>query len=103
MLQALLSTITELLDSKKAAYSFIATIIACVLHLHFGVDPTNAILLVSPLGAATLAQAHVDAKTLPQATVRRLAKPSSPPPPPLPVSPVPVDAEVKIDDVRIDG
>ena len=101
MLQALFSTITELLDSKKAAYSFIATIIACVLHLHFGVDPTNAILLVSPLGAATLAQAHVDAKALPQASVRRLAKPSSPPPPPVP--PVPVDQEVKIEDVKIDG
>ena len=101
MLPALLSTITELLDSKKAAYSFIATIIACVLHLHFGLDPTNALLLVSPLGAATLAQAHVDAKALPQATARRLAKPSAPPP--LPVSPVAVDAEVKIDDVKIEG
>ena len=101
MLPALLSTITELLDSKKAAYSFIATIIACVLHLHFAVDPMNAMLLVSPLGAATLAQAHVDAKALPQASVRRLAKPSQPPP--LPVSPIPVDAELKIDDVKIEG
>ena len=61
MLKALLSTITELLDSKKAAYSFIATILACVLHLRFGVDVQNALLLVSPLGVATLSQAHVDA------------------------------------------
>jgi len=61
MLQALLSTVTELLDSKKAAYSFIATIVACVLHLYFGVSVENALMLVSPLGVATLSQAHVDA------------------------------------------
>jgi hypothetical protein len=62
MLQALLRTMTEILDSKKAAYSFIATILAIVLHLQFGVSPQNALLLVSPLGIATAAQAHVDAK-----------------------------------------
>lgn len=61
MLQATLRTITELLDSKKAAYSFLATLGASVLHLHFGIDVQNALLLVSPLGVATLSQAHVDA------------------------------------------
>jgi hypothetical protein len=61
MFQALLTTITELLDSKKAAYSFIATILACVLHLYFGVSVESAFMLVSPLGVATLSQAHVDA------------------------------------------
>jgi hypothetical protein len=61
MLQAIVRTVTELLDSKKAAYSFIATIFASVLHLYFGVDVQNALLLVSPLGVATLSQAHVDA------------------------------------------
>ena len=61
MLQALIRTITELLDSKKAAYSFIAALGASVLHLYFGVSIQNALLLVSPLGVATLSQAHVDA------------------------------------------
>lgn len=63
MFQATLRTITELLDSKKAAYAFIATITACVLHLYFGLSIDNALLLVSPLGVATLSQAHVDAAT----------------------------------------
>lgn len=61
MLQALISTITELLDSKKAAYSFIAALGASVLHLCFGISVQEALLLVSPLGVATLSQAHVDA------------------------------------------
>ena len=61
MLQALARTVTELLDSKKAAYSFIATLGASVLHLYFGVSIENALLLVSPLGLATVSQAHVDA------------------------------------------
>ena len=61
MLQAIIRTVTELLDSKKAAYSFLATIVASVLHLYYGVDVQNALLLVSPLGVATLSQAHVDA------------------------------------------
>jgi hypothetical protein len=76
MFQALLSTVTELLDSKKAAYSFIATIAACVLHLYFGVSVQNALLLVSPLGVATLSQAHVDAaaaKSKPAASVAAVA------------------------------
>jgi hypothetical protein len=62
MLQALVRTITELLDSKKAAYSFIASIGASFLHLYFGVSVTDSLLLVSPLVAGTVAQAHVDAK-----------------------------------------
>ena len=62
MLQALTRTFTEILDSKKAAYSFIATAVAIVLYLKFNVSPENALLLVSPLGLATAAQAHVDAK-----------------------------------------
>jgi hypothetical protein len=61
MLKALISTITELLDSKKAAYSFIAALGASVLHLYFGVSIQDALLLVSPLGLATVSQAHVDA------------------------------------------
>jgi hypothetical protein len=61
MFQATLRTITELLDSKKAAYSFLAVIFACVLHLGFGVSVSDALLLISPLGLATAAQAHVDA------------------------------------------
>ena len=61
MLKALISTITELLDSKKAAYSFIAALGASVLHLYFKVSVQESLLLVSPLGVATLSQAHVDA------------------------------------------
>jgi hypothetical protein len=61
MLKALQRTITEILDSKKAAYSFIAAAAASVLHLYFGVSVQDALLLVSPLGVATIAQAHVDA------------------------------------------
>lgn len=61
MLQALARTVTELLDSKKAAYSFIAALGASVLHLYFEVGIQDALLLVSPLGLATLSQAHVDA------------------------------------------
>ena len=61
MLQAIVRTVTELLDSKKAAYSFLATLFASVLHLYYGIDVQNALLLVSPLGVATLSQAHVDA------------------------------------------
>ena len=61
MLKALISTITELLDSKKAAYSFIAALGASVLHLYFEISVQDALLLVSPLGVATLSQAHVDA------------------------------------------
>jgi hypothetical protein len=66
MLKALVRTITEILDSKKAAYSFIAVFATCVLHLHFGVSIENALLLVSPLGVATISQAHVDASAAKQ-------------------------------------
>jgi hypothetical protein len=62
MLQALIRTLTEVLDSKKAAYSFLATAITIVLHLKFGVTVEDALLMVSPLGLATAAQAHVDAR-----------------------------------------
>jgi hypothetical protein len=79
MLAALLRTIKELLDSKKSAYSFIAVAVAIVLHLQFGVSPGDAILLVSPLGVATVAQAHVDAKR-----EENGSNGSTPPPPPAP-------------------
>lgn len=61
MLPALVRTITELLDSKKAAYSFVAALLAAILHVYFGVAVDQALLLVSPLIAGTVAQAHVDA------------------------------------------
>jgi hypothetical protein len=79
MLQALLRTIIELLDSKKAAYSFLAAAIAIVLHLKFGVSIEDAILLVSPLGLATVAQAHVDAQLASNKTERPPAAPTVPP------------------------
>jgi hypothetical protein len=87
MLKALISTITELLDSKKAAYSFIAALGASVLHLYFGTSVQDALLLVSPLGVATISQAHVDAaaaknsmssSTTVTATVETSAPPSVP-------------------------
>jgi hypothetical protein len=88
MLKALMRTTTEILDSKKAAYSFLAATIAIVLHLRFGVSPADALLLVSPLGLATAAQAHVDAKrgatnaptTSTADTATETATPSTPPP-----------------------
>jgi len=109
MLKALISTITELLDSKKAAYSFIAALGASVLHLYFGVSPENALLLVSPLGVATAAQAHVDASAAKNAkpaevnvAVTEGATPAVPAAPPaLPSDPGPAtaatDASVKTD------
>lgn len=60
MFRALLRTATEIADSKKAAYSFLNMIGACVLHLYFGVNVQDALLLVSPLSLLTLAQALVD-------------------------------------------
>jgi hypothetical protein len=80
MLQALIRTLTELVDSKKAAYSFIATIGASVLHLYFGVSVQDAMLLVSPLGLATVAQAHVDAKTGSSSSVNTTSDVPAPPP-----------------------
>lgn len=62
MFHAFARTLTEILDSKKAAYSFAATAIAVVLHLKFGVSAENALLLVSPLSVAIAAQAHVNGK-----------------------------------------
>ena len=62
MLHTLILTMTQILGSKKASYSFLATVVAIVLHLRFGVSVNDAILLVSPLGLATAAQAHVDGK-----------------------------------------
>jgi hypothetical protein len=67
MLRALLRTATEIADSKKAAYSFLNMIGACVLHLYFGVNVQDALLLVSPLSLLTLAQALVDAGATRQA------------------------------------
>lgn len=61
MLQAIIRTVTEILDSKKAAYSFIAALGASVLHLYFQLSIQDALLLVSPLGVATISEAHVDA------------------------------------------
>jgi hypothetical protein len=66
MLRALYRTTTEILDSKKAAYSFLNMIAACVLHLYFGVSVQDALLLVSPLSFLTLAQAYVDASAAKQ-------------------------------------
>lgn len=89
MLQALLRTITEILDSKKAAYSFIATIGACVLHLYFNVDVTSALLLVSPLGIATVSQAYVDASAAKQPKPAPSAPSNAGPPAPADPAPTP--------------
>ena len=62
MFKAIYRTLTEICDSKKAAYSFINMIGACVLHLCFAVSVKDALFLVSPLTFLTLAQAYVDAK-----------------------------------------
>lgn len=100
MLKALLSTITELLDSKKAAYSFIASLGACILHLYFKIDPEVALLLVSPLGVATLSQAHVDAaaaKHAPPPTSPAVTEPATPSDPaPAPATPSD-DAATKVE------
>lgn len=61
MLKALSSTITELADSKKAAYSFAATLVMAVLIVAFKVDRETAAFIVAPLVAGAVAQAHVDA------------------------------------------
>jgi len=78
MLKALQRTITEILDSKKAAYSFIAAAAASVLHLYFGVSVQDALLLVSPLGVATISQAHVDASAAKQPKAAVTAAPAAP-------------------------
>lgn len=61
MLKALYSTMTELADSKKAAYAFAATIMLAVLIVYFKVDRETALFVVSPLGLGLAGQAHVDA------------------------------------------
>lgn len=61
MFKAIYRTVTEICDSKKAAYSFLNMIGACVLHLCFAVTVKDALFLVSPLTFLTLAQAYVDA------------------------------------------
>ncbi|HSX22368.1 MAG TPA: hypothetical protein VLE97_06285 [Gaiellaceae bacterium] len=61
MFKALYRTATEICDSKKAAYSFLNMIGACVLHLCFAVSVKDALVLVSPLTFLTFAQAFVDA------------------------------------------
>ena len=78
MLQALLRTTTEILDSKKAAYSFIAALAASVLHLYFQVSIQDALLLVSPLNIATLSQAHVDAASVKHAKPAKTVDPAVP-------------------------
>jgi hypothetical protein len=100
MLKALISTVTELLDSKKAAYSFIAALGASVLHLCFGVSVQDALLLVSPLGVATISQAHVDAAAAKSGngnttTATEPAAPAAPTAPVAPAAPeaVPVKTE----------
>ena len=84
MLQALLRTATEILDSRKAAYSFIAALFASVLHLYFNVPIENALLLASPLALATAAQAHVDASAAKQPAAKQpaAAAPAAPAAPP---------------------
>ena len=61
MFKAIYRTATEICDSKKAAYSFLNMIGACVLHLCFAVSVKDALFLVSPLTFLTFAQAFVDA------------------------------------------
>jgi hypothetical protein len=63
LLQALLRTLTESADSKKAFYSFAATAVLALLILHWHVDPVIAGVIVGPLVLLTGAQAHVDAQT----------------------------------------
>jgi hypothetical protein len=63
MFEAFRRTLTEAMDSKKAFYGYSAAIFASVLHLAFDVPINDALLLASPLGLLTAAQAHVDAST----------------------------------------
>lgn len=66
MMTALLRTFTELLDSKKAAYGFVATLLAALLVIYFKVPAEQALIIVSPLGLALAGQAHVDAASAKQ-------------------------------------
>ena len=96
MLKAIIRTITELLDSKKAAYSFIAALGASVLHLYFEISVQDALLLVSPLGVATLSQAHVDAAAVKHSKPIAAAAAA-------PTDPVGVPADVLPSAVAADG
>jgi hypothetical protein len=88
MFKAIYRTITEICDSKKAAYSFLNMIGACVLHLCFAVTVKDALFLVSPLTFLTLSQAYVDACAAKQQKQPGTALPV---PVPLPLSaPAPV-------------
>lgn len=89
MFRALLRTATEIADSKKAAYSFLNMFGACVLHLYFGVNVQDALLLVSPLSLLTLAQALVDA-----GATRQPKSGSALPSFPVPLPTPPVEASV---------
>lgn len=62
MLQALWRTATEMADSKKAGYSFLASIMLAVLIVWLHVDATTAGIIVGPLVVGALGQAHVDAQ-----------------------------------------
>ena len=87
MLRALYRTATEICADKKAAYSFLGMIGACVLHLYFGVGVQDALLLVSPLSLLTAAHAYVDAVA---ARARAKALPLAVPlPTDVPMPPVP--------------
>lgn len=61
MFRALIRTTTEILGDKKAAYSFLNMIGACVLHVCYAVTVQDALLLVMPLSFLTFAQAFVEA------------------------------------------
>ena len=61
MLPAFLRTLTELLDSKKAAYSFVACFVLAILIVYLKVDRETALIIVSPLLGGAALQAHVDA------------------------------------------
>lgn len=90
MFNAIYRTVTEICDSKKAAYSFLNMIGACVLHLCFAVGVKDALFLVSPLTFLTLVQGYVDACA---ACAAKQQKPGTalpfpvPLPPPTPVVP----------------
>jgi hypothetical protein len=90
MFKALYRTVTEICDSKKAAYSFLNMIGACVLHLCFAVGVKDALFLVSPLTFLTFTQAFVDACAARQqkpATALPFPALLPPPAPPAPAVP----------------
>lgn len=85
MFKAIHRTLTEICDSKKAAYSFLNMIGACVLHLYFAVAVKDALFLVSPLTFLTFAQAFVDACAARQPKSGNALPFPGPLPPPAPV------------------